>query len=602
MTEAFSTRELEWFNLETRMRDLLHEQLSSIGLKTTKDRESHTQLKIQTITLEKRIEELEKAVLGTNSPESAYFQMNSKIAEIEGCRKQDLVKFDQEIASSREKLRFFNSQLSGSQETMKHLEDMSEKTNLDMQQLKLLTEDNKGLIVGEISALTENFRDLNKTYLEVAKKADERSYNALQATSVQAIDQKKLEQVIEATKIEFLSINNMIRNIQSSKLDFKDFDEEKKQNHDNFKKLESQISDLKLELEKRDIFIEKYLPISVAAYVSDVLHGIMDPATRRKLAEFETFKLKELHNDALDCKIPKTIDIAVTEILENLKHVEQRKIETLAEKKTKKNFDKSASMKSGFSEISNHSQKSSHGNSANIPLGTIEEYSPYNRERFHDDMQDNLEKFLEEQLAIIDYKLKQNMDDKYSQIKNSLKSSTDECMLFIQQVLGDLEALDDRTKRDKLEIIMVNSELKRETDDFKKDFQMHRNSLASLVQMVVCLVENAQIEQALAAQDEEDRHNLVQNLDKELSNELALSKPKVTPEPHTALPSASFQFQKKCLGCGGATSILTGIRTTMAYKSTPLYYRSKKFNRLELIELKGKMLKNCWDSVSENLP
>src|SRR5574343_1221284 len=70
----------------------------------------------------------------------------------------------------------------------------------------------------------------------------------------------------------------------------------------------------------------------------------------------------------------------------------------------------------------------------------------------------------------------------------------------------------------------------------------------------------------------------------------------------STIPSANFAFQKKCVSCGTANSILSGFRTSLLYKPTPLFYRNKKFERPELIGLKGRILKACWDSTSPNLP
>ena len=64
-----------------------------------------------------------------------------------------------------------------------------------------------------------------------------------------------------------------------------------------------------------------------------------------------------------------------------------------------------------------------------------------------------------------------------------------------------------------------NSALFKSFEIMKSEFKFSVHSLDNLGQMVVCLVENAQIQQALEAQDEEDRHNMAYTFEKELQRD-----------------------------------------------------------------------------------
>ena len=79
-----------------------------------------------------------------------------------------------------------------------------------------------------------------------------------------------------------------------------------------------------------------------------------------------------------------------------------------------------------------------------------------------------------------------------------------------------------------------------------------------------------------------------------MQNDLTLYKPK---GECSNLTSANFSFQKKCLSCGTANSMFSGFRTSIVYHPSPLLYRSKKFERHELLSMKGQMLRKCWESV-----
>ena len=115
----------------------------------------------------------------------------------------------------------------------------------------------------------------------------------------------------------------------------------------------------------------------------------------------------------------------------------------------------------------------------------------------------------------------------------------------------------------------------------------------------LCLVENAQIQHALEAQDEKDR--LVAS--KPAENQSETPKPK-TPSSHfhSTLPSGTFSVHKKCLSCGGANSTLTGAKSSITYSPSPLFYRNQKFKRLELIGLMCRMLEISWGLVAKNFP
>lgn len=63
MSTENNTRELEWFDLETRMREILFLQLEPVISKAKEDREQHNNLKIYCRSLEKRLKDLETIII-----------------------------------------------------------------------------------------------------------------------------------------------------------------------------------------------------------------------------------------------------------------------------------------------------------------------------------------------------------------------------------------------------------------------------------------------------------------------------------------------------------------------------------------------------------
>jgi hypothetical protein len=198
--------------------------------------------------------------------------------------------------------------------------------------------------------------------------------------------------------------------------------------------------------------------------------------------------------------------------------------------------------------------------------------------------------------------LQDEISQKQESNKGYFKAIIDGNNSLLNQVLQDFEENSKTYKRELSQISKDSSITKSTIEEHKKTIKNLENAVVHLTKMVVCLVENAQIEQALEAQDEEDRHAMVQTYEKELQSELVLAKPKGSPEPYSSGLPSGLGLQKKCLGCGNNSSMLSGYKTTVMYKPTPLMYRNKKFERPVLISFRGKMVKECWEEVSAHIP
>jgi hypothetical protein len=217
-----------------------------------------------------------------------------------------------------------------------------------------------------------------------------------------------------------------------------------------------------------------------------------------------------------------------------------------------------------------------------------------------------VENLINEKLLLLNSSLLKTIQDevalKQEANKNYFKAIIDQNNTLLNQVLQEYEENSKSFKRDIGQMFKEMNSLKNLAEEQKKAVKANEVSLAFLTKMVVCLVENAQIEQALEAQDEEDRQSMVNSYDKETQNDLAMNRPRATPDPYgSGLPS-TLAVQKKCLGCGGNSTLLSGIKTTLMYKPTPLMYRNRKFERSLLINFRGKMVKDCWENINHFIP
>jgi hypothetical protein len=186
-------------------------------------------------------------------------------------------------------------------------------------------------------------------------------------------------------------------------------------------------------------------------------------------------------------------------------------------------------------------------------------------------------------------KIRNELSGQIDNMTNNLRSSADNNTLLMKQVLYEMSEHSEDRSREKLnidkELLSVNGKIQ----ELRILIENLEKKTSKIKKNVSFLVEAFQMQQVLDAQDEDDRHSLGQNIDKDLQNELILS---IEGKDHysSVLPSANFLLKKNCLACGQTTSMLAGVRTSVVYHPSPVVYRDKAFSRPELIMIKGKVI------------
>lgn len=607
MDETYSTRELEWFDIETKMRELMQQQLEPVLAKAREDRENNSRLKSLAAQLEKRIKGLEIAVLGDQPLETVIENIMNMHSELEGNRKKDVIRLEQETSGIKESIKSFQFQLSSFQDMLNNFDDVSKNMNGEILAIKENVDVNQRMIIGEINGVNSRFQEMTQAYIDYNLKCEEKATKAYNKSINNKLEINNIKKDIDGLKSENTSLLNLIGELQRDKQTIKDFNTEKSLFEAKIDRIHLDLDTINDDVLKRDSFVDKYLPLKIATFVSDYMHNCLDMMSKKRLAEFEMGFLKDLNTETLLDKEIDSRETQVTKILESMKHVEQRKVELISEKKQKRNDSALDSQNSLSDLVSPQSPKHNQNEPEKITiLAQIEEEAPAASLQYGisiENVQEMISKVFEDQFEPHIIKFRFEIKERFANMQKIVKIGDDQSMALAQHLIEEIEDLNKNLKKDKSDSLVSISELKKESAEIVKHLERYDNSLSSTAQMVVCLVECAQIQQALEAQDEEDRHSMAQNFERDLQNELVLGKPKFSPEPYSStVPSANFSFQKKCLGCGNATSILSGFRTSLMYKPTPLFYRNKKLDRPELITLKGGIIKRCWDSVSNSMP
>ncbi|OMJ86691.1 hypothetical protein SteCoe_11699 [Stentor coeruleus] len=593
MASDSNTRELEWFDLETRMRELLYSQLEPVISKAKEDREQYNILRIYCRNLEKRLKDLEIVVLGDKNAETAIMNLVNRCSDIDGLLKKNIVRFNQEFSKTDEHFKALEFQLAAQEESVKIILDKKDHADADISKLKSLLDEHKTTVLSEVESLSMSFQDMNKAYVNVAMKTEERAMEAYYKAQTNSLEMYNYKKEIDNIRKDIVESLTLIREVRGYKVDTSVFDQKNEFVMKKFEDLTFELQRQNDEILKRDDFIEKFIPLQMATMISDYLHYFNDLRTRKKIAEFEDLKLKALNISALESKDTQTLDNRITEILDQMKHVEERKVELLTND-TNANKEKKATrtLKVGEIMFPPNYEETPKG-----PPGLTKE-----------EVEDIVQKLLTSRLENDFLRFRLEMQKNIQDVNKTLASTCNESQTMDQQIMSEIQELQKKIDKNQKNHGDGQSELAKAYEILKSELKFSVHSLNNLGQMVVCLVENAQIQQALEAQDEEDRHNMAYNFEKELQSEMAANTPRTprTPAANLAykstIPSANFAFQKKCVSCGTANSILSGFRTSLMYKPTALFYRNKKFERPELIGLKGRILKACWESTASSLP
>lgn len=578
-----TSRELEWFDLETRMRELLHNQLVPVITKSREDRELLSQTKAHCSKLETRVKQLEVLVFGDKDHETVIREIYSKYAETEGNRKRDVVRLDQELSFVNEKMKQMSFSVEECSELIHNLSKQIKIADSEIDKLKIVVEHNKESVMKEMDNIGRNFRELNANYVNISLKAEEKALTAYDKSKAIALEIGVYKRELESM---WKSHNEMIllaKDTKVSKLNIDEFHHEVEKIDDKFKRLQETITRVNDEFFHRDTYIDKYFPMKVATMISDYLHYSLDIKHLKRLVEYENYFLMELNKEALNYN-PNTREIQVQRILDSMKHVEDRKAKLMRgvpkkEKKPKANIV-----------IENLTQMDIDGTTVVAPPKDL-----FANAFSTETIEDNVIEKLAFKIDLEIKRIKQEMQTKVETASQVFKSTSDQNMLMVKQVLCEISDLNNEKRKEKAEIMKEIVKIKGNLNEHKILWTGHDDLIAKITKMLVCVVEASQIQQALDAQDEEDRHNMTQNIDKDLQNELIMAND--TPENYSSsLPSAVFSLKKNCLSCGHATSMLSGIRTSVVYHPTPLFYREKIYQRPELISIKGRLIKTCWDA------
>jgi len=584
--------ELDWFDFETRMRELLRTQLESVVTQAARDREQAGTMKKQLDSQHARIDELENAVLWNKTRATVFEDIYQRIAENEGNRQKDFIEMTQEVGELGKQQKAVEFKVQKHQEAIGNLDAILQRQSTDLSTFNDKLAQHKSTISNELSQVNSEFKQANEIYLDFVRRTEEKATQAFQKSISTLASLAKQETATETVKKELIQLQAELRNIKQTKVEMEVHDADMNSLRvvlEAHKKYHAVVAD---QFEMRDNFLDRFYPYRFLTMLSDILHAVWDKSMRRKLAELENGYLKELNLDALatGAKVDSR-ETAVQKILDEVKRVEQRKMGLLAEKKHKRNAtNSSAAVESQpSSDTPQYSRLASTDMSPAKPRAALPVPA-----REEDDGE--LEGLLLAKFQAEAMRLTQETHRQYERMKSDLGSNQEELRVYIQQVLGEVEVVDRKRQQLKEEIIVDLGDMAQRLSESESKGQETTVAMTNLADIVACLVEDVQIAQEMEAQEEDDRHTQAVNIDPPSDN----------PRPagnKSMSPSGVLAMQKKCLSCHGTTSLaLAGVKTAVMYQSTPLKYRDKQYTRAELIAVRRRMVRGMWAQVCSLAP
>lgn len=585
--------ELDWFDFETRMRELLRSQLESVVTQAARDREQSNLMKKQLDSQHTRIEELESAVLWNKTRATVFEDIYQRLAENEGNRQKDFVKQSQEIGEQGKQQKALEFQVQKHQEAVGNLDAILQRQSADLSTFNDKLAQHKSTISNELSQVNGEFKKANEIYLDFVRRTEEKATQAFQKSISTLAALAKQESATENVKKELIQLQAELRNLKQTKVDSEAHEADMSSLRtmlDAHKKYHAVVAD---QFEVRDNFLDRFYPYRFLTMLSDILHSVWDKTTRRKLAELEHGYLKDLNLDALATGVKvDSREVAVQKILEEVKRVEQRKMGLLAEKKHKRN----ATNSSAAVESQPSSDSPQYSRLASTDMGQAKPRPAPIPARDEDEAE--LEGMLLSKFQAESHRLSQETSRQYERMKSDLTSNQEELRVYIQQVLSEVEVADRKRQLLKEELIVDLSDISQRLGEIEGKQQETGAAVTNLADIVACLVEDVQIAQEMDAQEEEDRH---------ISAVSAVTPEPVNPTVHNTGKSVSplgvLAMQKKCLSCQGTTNTaLAGVKTAVVYQSTPLKYRDKQYTRGELIAVRRRMVRGMWAQVCSSVP
>ncbi|CAG9310959.1 unnamed protein product [Blepharisma stoltei] len=589
-----SNKELEWFDIETRLRKVVMEMLEPTLQKLSNDREAVGKVKRKMTRAKKRLDYVE-SLLGLGSKKSGWME--------------DVEKKIQDSAVD-----FYTFKSSSSQQ-MKNFIDFTDTTQLNFSNIRSTIDGIQQRLLAkdiEISSLHESLNnnknatmdyfgnlkeDLTKTYNEMmqaansaGKIADESLRKCIQVST----RQREIETSIEKNLVLIKDLVHQINKVNQEKATILDLQTETS----NLQKLLDQISLRSglIEVSVTEIirYFDTYLPIDIQVSISDNLYSYLDSRQLRKYWRFEDERRRFLQNKTTDFQNSCDLQALMKRSVEYGHRAEKRaddlRNEIIRGRGDLKQLNSPAPSSRGSSNFRNYDQKPQTQDSPiRRQISMIEEESDEEIALTRGGLNE-----LKKSIGEIE-KLKEKLmeiKEKEFKVREDMRAGDDQNKIYLDILHNSIEETERKRKDDRTLFDTEIATLKNELESSVSKNQAWDVTIKNMSDLSAALVEFDLISQALMSQDEEDKGS--PNTTQASKDNFLQILPNITTPRRNNANTAENPSQNNSIQSLKINNLPSGVPV--------LKYRNKIYTRSELIEILGHIIHDAWDTASLKPP
>ena len=158
-TKKGKASELDWFDFENRMRDIMQELIEPIIRRASEDREEGLSRETKMAEHNRRLEILEGVVLSTGRKTTIFEQINSRFQKVISEQKKQEIKTEQQFEQFRNDLENTNFLLTQKGEAVEQAAEWTKRLESEILVQAEKLEEARVQILADIEKLNKNFEE-----------------------------------------------------------------------------------------------------------------------------------------------------------------------------------------------------------------------------------------------------------------------------------------------------------------------------------------------------------------------------------------------------------------------------------------------------------
>jgi hypothetical protein len=616
-------RELDWFEFETRMRQLICEMIEPSTERQKDDRILIDDLTRTNNRLKKRIKKIETMLGMSNNSSTLRQEFKTQIAEIESQRAANQVVVDQRFNELQQFISHNATKIFESQIEIVALTKENKSSKEEIERFNQLVDKNLQITNGrmlEVSSETYTLVEKIRSEFEICNNDTQENSSKiseiLKRLNETNTNIEGLHKAMRDMKTKFLKL-------KQDKLNRAELDQYSSQVELRLIAMSDDTDAIRGEMKEIERYLDSYLPLETQAYISDNFYSCLDRPQHKKFVNYEISKYKNLQNSYAEIRTDVEVLKLMNRAIAEGRRAEHRKNDFLQEMKKLEKFYKSGDEEklvvednavpskieftkegvfvSPARSIQPSRTKILKHESSDQSISTISQATKIASVTVNvEELQDQFSQYKEEE--------KRNYIDFATEVRNTVNEQLTRVRDDIRRIKEDMYRGDEENKiyvqmlcekedRNELSDKKMSSEMKVLYDEIQRQGAITsrlKKENITFTELIACVVEFCLICHNLLSQDEDDRQGLQLTGFKD--------------EVKNALPSIdrkkNLAVNGECLSCSGNTkAIPSGFKMAcLPYNPTPLKYRNSIYTRPQLLELMGNMIQSCWARVSLKPP